>query len=160
MPVDFQTVALSLYRQPAVEAECLNYQEVYEVSIPLLLCCAWLDLSGSGASVEQVKSLPAEILAWEQAIVWPIRRARRALKRESVSSRSVSTLRTQIKQAELMAEMEVMARLSALPWHKSPIGALDSLAVVHKIDSKRDAFGALRAAMRQLGSDTLTGPNN
>ncbi|WP_390592641.1 TIGR02444 family protein [Simiduia litorea] len=160
MQPNFIDFALSVYAQPSVEAECLQLQDRYQVSVTLLLCCAWLDFRGVGASPDSIRAHAGEILAWEQAVVWPLRQMRRQLKRESEANVAVAEIRTKIKQAELSAELEVIKRLGLVTWIRCSEQALASVCLYYQIPSDCDSFGALRARMAELKADTLTGQTN
>ncbi|MDN3637901.1 TIGR02444 family protein [Simiduia curdlanivorans] len=157
---NFIDFALSLYAQPAVEAECLQLQDNHDVSVPLLLCCAWLDFGGVGATLESIGVLAKDVLVWEQTVVWPLRQLRRQLKCEAESSAAVAEIRAKIKQAELAAELEVLQRLGAIAWPSCSEPALTSLRLYYQLAGDCDSFGALRARMAVLKADALTGQTN
>ena len=157
--INFPAFALSLYAQPSAEAECLHLQDTYKLSVPLILCCAWLDFRGKGATVASLLAVPKAVLAWEQKVVWPLRQLRREMKQDDVSA-SEELVRLKIKQAELAAEMEVLKRLGELPWPATSELALNSMARLANLPNQCDSFGALRAGLTLLKRDTLTGQTN
>ena len=160
MQQNFIDFALSLYAQPAVQAECLQLQDTQRLSIPLLLCCAWLDVRAMGAGLTSITALEHTVLAWEREVVWPLRQLRRQLKVEADSNAAIAELRLQIKQAELAAEMEVLRRLGGIAWEACTTQALSSVAAYYQIPVDCDSFSALRARMAELQASTLTGQPN
>ncbi|UTA48025.1 TIGR02444 family protein [Simiduia sp. 21SJ11W-1] len=155
----FKEFALRLYGQPEVEAECLHWQDSHGVSVPLLLCCAWLDWRKVGCEPAQLQTLVAPVLAWEQDIVWPMRKLRREFKVAATKDAAAEQARERIKQAELQAELVVLDKLAALPWLPSPHSALASL-IQHYQLAECDGFPALRQAVAALQPVRLTGPDN
>lgn len=157
--INFPAFALSLYALPSVETECLALQDSFGLSVPLVLCCAWLDFQGRGASLTSLANLPTQTLDWEQKVVWPLRQLRRQMKQNSENGGD-EEVRLKIKQAELAAEMQVLKRLGELAWPMSTELALDSLARWAKLPNACDSFSALRTGLTLLNRDTLTGHTN
>ncbi|WP_157958322.1 TIGR02444 family protein [Salinicola lusitanus] len=119
MPVDdlsdsLWAYALDRYARPGVEAECLRLQDEHGWDICELLWVAWL-------SERRLRPDPAagQALAaarhWQHAMTVPLRSRRRELKAEVSRHPRLEPLRQTLKQAELQAEREMLARLAALP---------------------------------------------
>ncbi|MBB3169909.1 TIGR02444 family protein [Simiduia aestuariiviva] len=151
--------ALWIYGRKDVETECLGWQDRAGVSVPLLLCCAWLDWRGTGCDGAQLHALGQPVVEWERAVVWPIRQLRRQLKPQARTDDVVQALRERIKQTELSAELAVLDKLAALPWSPTSELALNSLASHYQLHDC-DPFPALRRAMAERPPGRLTGPHN
>lgn len=152
--------AIALYGAPGVETECLAWQDSHQLSVPLLLCAAWLDARGTGGDESQWVSLCQPVLDWEQQLVWPVRSLRRHLKPLAEASPAAAQVRDQVKQAELSAELAVLAKLSSLPWRASECSALTSFAHFYHLPADCEPFPALRRALAKLAPSGLTGPDN
>lgn len=152
--------AIALYGAAGVEAECLAWQDSHQLSVPLLLCGAWLDARGIGCDAQGWASMCAPVLAWEQQVVWPVRSLRRRLKPLAEANPAAAEVRDQIKHAELKAEMAVLAQLSALPWPPGGSSALTAIARFYQLPTDCEPFPALRRALVKFAPGGLTGPDN
>lgn len=116
--------ALALYSRPQVSYSCLNLQDKYGVDVTLLLWCWWLEARQISLNTQMLKEAQQLIAPWVKNYVAPLRAQRRQLKLEfGTSDASIENLRQAIKQAELLAEKQVLIQLeqftSNQPWAKA-----------------------------------------
>jgi uncharacterized protein (TIGR02444 family) len=125
---EFWTFSLAVYRDPAVQQECLALQDRHGIDVNLLLLCAFAGaVHGALLSAEDVKQAEDAVAHWQHDIVTSLRGVRRALKplaEEKVQlGPQAAALRESVKAAELeaehieqqMLERWVTARLAAWP---------------------------------------------
>ncbi|WP_299233928.1 TIGR02444 family protein [uncultured Halomonas sp.] len=105
--------ALTLYAREGVEAACLRLQDDAGVDVCELLWRCWL-LQHGAVPQPECESALVEVRRWQRDVTQPLRRLRRELKTAAVSLENVARLRDTLKQAELQAERETLARLEAL----------------------------------------------
>ena len=108
-PSLFWTFSLAVYREPAVQRECLELQDRYGVDVNLLLFCAFIGAVRGAVMPDRAVRLAAELVAdWHRNIVANLREARRALKplatESSPVAASAAALRENVKEMELEAE--------------------------------------------------------
>ncbi len=143
MPTDLWSFALACYARPGVEPICLRLQDD-GADVCLLLCALWLEQRGVAASAQRLAQLQATAQPWQQTVVQPLREERRSWKDAARSDLALAHWREQIKEMELAAERELLARLEqqASPW---PVAeqAGDWLELLIE---DREARCALRAA--------------
>lgn len=106
--------ALDRYARPGVEAECLALQNEHGWDICELLWVAWLSERHQRPDPAAANAL-AEARRWQREMTVPLRERRRTLKAEAHRRPQLEPLRQLLKQAELQAEREMLARLEALP---------------------------------------------
>ncbi|WP_104203182.1 TIGR02444 family protein [Billgrantia saliphila] len=118
--------ALSFYARPGVEAACLLLQDEAGVDVCELLWHCWLHRHG----LRLVEAPPelAAIRRWQEEVTVPLRGLRRRLKAEAIRSAGVAHVREQLKQAELAAERETLARLQRLAEQGSGLSPLTTCA--------------------------------
>lgn len=104
-----------MYAAPGVEAECLALQAAHDIDVNLLLFCAWAGAErGWRLSPADLERLGAAVGAWREAVVKPLRSARRAIKAmPAPQSPAVRDLRSRIAADELEAERIEQALLFA-----------------------------------------------
>lgn len=138
--------ALELYRQPGVEALCLELQDHWGADVNLLLWLCWLEREGLAINDTRLYLAQARIAPWQTEIVQPLRRMRRHIKQHyGTKDPAMEASRQAIKAAELKAEKAVLNRLEGLghTWLSSagpkavPAGA--NLAVYARILSLPEA---------------------
>jgi uncharacterized protein (TIGR02444 family) len=109
LPSDFWTFSLTVYGDPDVQAECLALQDRDGIDVNLLLFCAYMGAK-HGIILRDIDLRQAEdhLTQWQNEIVKPMRKARRALKPFATSNFPIASaaaaLREQIKALELEAE--------------------------------------------------------
>lgn len=103
--------ALALYACPGIEAACLRLQDDAGVDICELLWRCWLLHHGA---VPECEIGLAEVHRWQHEVTAPLRYLRRKLKTDANEHDGVARLRDTLKQAELQAERETLARLEIL----------------------------------------------
>lgn len=155
-PINLTDYALAAWRTDGVEAACLALQDQWRVSVPLLLCCAWLQSRGRGLAPGSLATSAEAALAWEAATVGPLRTLRRSLKAQLRERPELAPLRNQIKAAEQAAELLLLADLQACSFQPGPQPALLALAQFYGLAPDCEP---LVAFARRLGlSLNTTGP--
>lgn len=76
----FWTFSLSVYARAGVEQACLALQEA-GADVNLLLFCCWLGGEGRQLDKRQLKQLMSAVSVWQEEVLAPLRRARRAVKK-------------------------------------------------------------------------------
>ncbi|MFY0992755.1 TIGR02444 family protein [Halomonas sp. C05BenzN] len=104
--------ALAFYARDGVEAACLHLQDDAGLDVCELLWHCWLYHHGLGPPDDPDGM--AGIRRWQREVTVPLRHLRRSLKAEAGARTGVAELRRTLKQAELEAERETLARLEAL----------------------------------------------
>jgi uncharacterized protein (TIGR02444 family) len=106
--------AVRAYAGEGVAEACLNLQDDHGQCVPLLLWAAW---RGEASQAEAAAQIARD---W-QAVIVPLRDARRRLKTEVSADDEADrlVLRAQVKAVELQAEKVLLARLAALSGGKS-----------------------------------------
>ncbi|MEN0038318.1 MAG: TIGR02444 family protein [Cellvibrio sp.] len=120
--------SLDLYARPGVANQCLQLQDEQGVNVNLLLWCAWLDARGLILDAGRLHSAQKRIRGWDEHYVVPLRQLRRRMKVEfGVEDASIEAVRTQIKQAELLAEKQLQLWLESLvsSWDDHPDHGID-----------------------------------
>ncbi|HWU48548.1 MAG TPA: TIGR02444 family protein [Asticcacaulis sp.] len=114
MNSDLWDWALRAYAGEGVAEACLALQDDHGQCVPLLLWAAW---RGDASQAEAAAQIARD---W-QAVIVPLRDARRRLKTEVSAGDEADrlALRTQVKAAELQAEKVLLARLATLSDGKS-----------------------------------------
>ncbi|KAA0010842.1 TIGR02444 family protein [Billgrantia pellis] len=104
--------ALAFYARPGVETACLLLQDEAGIDVCELLWHCWLHRHG----LRLVEAMPelAAIQRWQEQTTVTLRSLRRRLKAEAARNAGVADVRQQVKQAELAAERETLARLQRL----------------------------------------------
>lgn len=102
---------LKTYERPGVPEACLILQDEHGLNTSLLLWAAWADpddaaLAGAVAAGK----------AWDDQVLWPLRRVRRDLKAamSGIADEARLALREDVKAAELQAERVLMEGFEAL----------------------------------------------
>jgi|NGEPerStandDraft_6_1074524.scaffolds.fasta_scaffold35414_2 uncharacterized protein (TIGR02444 family) len=101
----FWTFSLSIWAQAGVEQACLALQEA-GADVNLLLFCCWLGAEGRQIDKRQLKKLMSAVSVWQEEVLAPLRRARRAVKKgiPGMPQEWGAWLRRRIAAAELDAE--------------------------------------------------------
>ena len=120
--------ALGVYAQPGVEQACLALQDERGAEVCLLLWCLWLERRGCVLTAAGLQQAQAAIAPWVDDAVRPLRTLRRQLKaRYGTADARLEQLRQGIKQAELLAERQLLRLLAAqggeLPHSPQPLVA-------------------------------------
>ena len=126
MQARFWAFSLSVYRNAAVQMECLDLQERYDVDVNLLLFCAFVGTVHCAILSDSEVRQAAEIVdEWHKNVVRSLRHARRTLKPFATNPSAIgapsATLRTSVKTMELEAERIEQAMLE--DWSASRVTA-------------------------------------
>ena len=110
--------SLGLYRRDGVEQACLGLQNACGADVNLLLFCCWMGSQGMALDKRSLRRAIAATKPWQQQVVQPLRRARRALKQPGAARPEArrAHLRQSVFRLELDAEYVeqlVLARLAA-----------------------------------------------
>lgn len=152
MPTDLWRYAQALYRQPGVEAACLQLQ-AQGTDVCLLLCACWLEQRQLAANASQALALRELAQPWQTQVVLPLRQLRQEWRAHAQQDAALMQLREQLKQLELQAERQLLQRLESLclSWPASaeekPGHWLEQLSPA---SADRGALQLLRAAASQL----------
>lgn len=116
--------AVATYARPGVADACLRLQDEHEQSVPLLLWALW---SAEAGRTPDLLTGAATARAWEEEVVGPLRRLRRALKAlepDPAFGQDREAVRDQVKAVELDAERRLLAQLERLgPLRGEPAAA-------------------------------------
>jgi uncharacterized protein (TIGR02444 family) len=111
----FWRFSLEVYAAPGVEAECLALQANHDVDVNLLLFGAWAGAERrwrlAPADADRLRGAVGE---WQEAVVKPLRSARRAIKMLGLQNQAARDLRARIAGDELEAERIEQAMLFAI----------------------------------------------
>jgi uncharacterized protein (TIGR02444 family) len=101
----FWDFSLALYRRGGVAEACLALQDRHGLDVNLLLYCLWAGSRGHRLDAGEIDALSAAAGPWHEAVVEPLRAARRWLKdQKSAPPGPAEALRQAIKARELEAE--------------------------------------------------------
>jgi uncharacterized protein (TIGR02444 family) len=124
--------ALDLYARPAVREACLALQDRAGADVNLLLLACWLGATGRRPDAATLARIRAEALAWQDAVVRPLRVARRELKRrlpelDPALRGPLAAARASLAEVELATERAELLTLEAVCGPFGP-GAADAAA--------------------------------
>jgi uncharacterized protein (TIGR02444 family) len=102
----FWRFSLRFYALPGIGAACIDLQDRCGVDVNVLLFVLFLADRGRAISREDAARIDAEVRAWREGVVAPLRAVRRSLRTPigSFDRDTAETLRTNVKQIELEAE--------------------------------------------------------
>jgi len=102
----FWRFSLRFYAMPGVGPACIDLQDRCGVDVNALLFFLFLADQGRAISREDAARIDAEMRAWREGVVVPLRAARRSLRTPigSIDRDAAETLRTNLKRIELEAE--------------------------------------------------------
>ena len=110
----FWRYSLELYGRPGVAGACLALQDSRDIDVNLLLLCCWTGDRGQALSAGSMARLIAAAEPWHEAVVKPLRSARRWLKtQDRAPAEAAERLRQAVKAQELEAERLEQAILAA-----------------------------------------------
>jgi len=132
---EFWDWAVAAYARPGVAGACLDLQDNYGQSVPLLLWAIW-----RGGDVAAAVAIAR---SWEDEVIGPLRGVRRRLKRRP----EAEALRQKIKAIELEAERSLMTALEALAGPEVEAGAPNAVAAAWGGAPPPDALQRLRTLM-------------
>lgn len=108
----FWEFSLCQYARPGVAEACLAAQDDLAADVNLLLYAAWLTRQDLELSAGQWCSLEAELQAWRQQVLLPLRALRRSWRQLPAADR----LRQQLQALELEAERDQQQQIWL--WHQ------------------------------------------
>lgn len=164
MALSFWDWSVTAYRAPGAEETLLTLQDAHGLNVNLLLWCVWN--AAHFAEPDETAIRRAMMIArdWEDEIVAPLRRARRALK----SRDSAAPLRAKIKDAELAAEREVQSALDAFSQRALPpapagdaiVRARRSLAAYARAAGAAKTAGFSVSLLEKIAGLTVPSPDS
>jgi uncharacterized protein (TIGR02444 family) len=110
------TFATAFWRRPETPPLCLELQEVFGQSIPLLLWRLWAVRASRGVSPKSLAEAVALARAWDERAIRPLRAIRASLKTPPppLDAEASRRVRDQIFTAELSAERTLIEALERL----------------------------------------------
>ena len=112
----FWRFSLRFYALPEVGAACIGLQDRCGVDVNVLLYLLFLATQDCAISRDDVARIDAEVHAWREGVVAPLRAVRRRLRTPigRIDPQTAETLRTNIKRIELEAERIQQATLERI----------------------------------------------
>lgn len=122
---------LRAYARPGVASACLLLQEELGVDVVVLLHLAYVqEVRGAVVTEDAVARADAAVKPWRDAVVRPLRGARRAIGKDA---EALKPLRAGIQKMELLAERQAFALLAAAPACKQTPGAAAPANAVQQV---------------------------
>lgn len=114
-PHPFWRFSLRVYRAPGVQAACLALQEECGADVNLLLLCGFVGQQGRSLDKRRLRQALTCIGSWQADVIAPVRKARRAIKRNPPGdAEAAQALRKQILALELELEYVEQSMLADL----------------------------------------------
>lgn len=114
--------SLHYYARPGVSQLCLHLQDEHRVNVNILLWTLWLGYRGIRLEPAQLAQALRKTHGWDQHYVVPLRQLRRRMKVEFGNGEpAIEAVRTQIKQAELLAEKYLQQLLESIVQNDPPL---------------------------------------
>jgi uncharacterized protein (TIGR02444 family) len=144
----FWRFSLRTYRQSGVAEACLALQDEYGADVNLLLYCSWMGRCGRKLDSRATRSAMAAVGRWQKDVVWSLRRARRAIRKDphGAEAEAVKLLRRSIAAAELDAEYLEQRLLATEAARTQPSAGNSGVREATKANLAR-YFGALGATL-------------
>jgi uncharacterized protein (TIGR02444 family) len=103
---DFWRFSLRFYALPGVADACISLQDRHRVDVNVLLFLLFLARSGRAIDQDEAARIDAEVRAWRDGVVVPLRSARRNLRTQidPIDRDDAEALRAKVKHTELEAE--------------------------------------------------------
>ncbi len=121
---DLWEFSLYHYARPGVSDACLNLQDEHGANVNIVFWVMWLGFRGQLLEAAQLVQAQRKVHSWDQHYLLPLRQLRRRLKVEfGTSDKSIEAVRSQIKQAELLAEKHLQKLLETVPGSPVPSAA-------------------------------------
>jgi uncharacterized protein (TIGR02444 family) len=165
----FWRFSLRTYRRPGVAQACLALQDECGADVNVLLYCCWMGSRGKCLDRRGVRSAMSAVGRWQDEVVRPLRRARRAIRKDprGCTAEQATALRQHIAAAELDAEYLEQQLLAAEASRASPAVGSDAprAAAANNLSRYVEALGAapgsrqarnLRVLADAVGARTVT----
>lgn len=105
--------ALGFYARPGAAPACLALQDEAGCDVTLVLWLLWCAEDGRPLDAGAIAAADARLARWRDAVVAPLRAARRAMREALLPGIDTETCRGRVKAVELEAERLSLAALSA-----------------------------------------------
>lgn len=147
-----------LYVQPGVEPLLLELQDEDGQDVLLLLVACWLGARGVRADAPLWQSLRERQTPWRDRVIEPLRQVRRALTGDA----GAATLRSQVKDCELAAEWQQLARLQQcceplVPDEVPPEPAIQAHLLLYAGTEQQARLDALAALVISMEKNAAAG---
>jgi uncharacterized protein (TIGR02444 family) len=144
----FWAFSLAVYGDTAVQRECLDLQDRYDVDVNLLLLCAFIgSVHGAVLPARDLRQAADLVSEWHTKIVTNLREARRALKPFTTDASSIAAaagaVRRNVKAMELEAERVEQTMLE--DWTASRLDAWPRIRAAEAVAVNIRALFALGA---------------
>ncbi len=114
-PHPFWRFSLRVYRASGIQEACLALQEDCGADVNLLLLCGWAGQDGRSLDKRRLSQAMACVGEWQSDVIAPVRKARRAIKRNPPrDAAAAQALRKQILALELELEYIEQSMLADL----------------------------------------------
>lgn len=154
--VDLWAFCESLYREPDIEAFCLQLQDQQQVNVLVLLWCTWLEAQGLSISSNELAVAAQSINRKSHEVIVPLRQLRRRLKVQSYLPEAVrQEARSHLLKAELVLEKQLLQELEATTMALSKgVAGLTPLSLLVEIEGLEISSEEL-PLLRGAAEDTL-----
>lgn len=127
---DLWAFSLHHYARQGVSDVCLRLQDEHGANVNIVFWTLWLGFRGQLLDTAHLAQAQRKVHAWDQHYILPLRQLRRRLKVEfGTEDNSIEAVRTQIKQAELLAEKHLQQLLESVSGSREQ-GATDNASVM------------------------------
>lgn len=133
--------SLRIYAAPRVAASCIALQDQLGLDVNLLLFCCWLGTAGQRVPSEALRSATRRVESWQREVVWPLRRARRAIDKKTPA---LQQLRRRIATIELASERHEQEMLQAYAAR---------LRATRRVSPRSATMSNLKRYFRQMGRE-------
>ena len=139
---DIWAFAQALYARPGFADAALHVQDRHGGDVCLLIAMFWHAARGNCPGPADVATLDLAAAPWREAVIRPLRTARRAMK----AVPAAEALRSQVKGMELEAERTLLERLAGVELHGDGTVAIALASYAARLRAPIDALAALMPA--------------
>jgi uncharacterized protein (TIGR02444 family) len=110
---DLWTYAIRVYENAEVARMALTLQADHGVNVPMLIFCAWCGRDLIPLREKDIAAAADTVREWDENVVQPLRRARRAAKAADQRDPAIAAFRRKVQDSETRAEQIALALLFA-----------------------------------------------
>lgn len=109
----FWNYSIQIYQTPDVEQACLNLQNEFNADVNIILFCLWMGEQKRRLSLDEVLVLTLTSAPWQDAILKPLRNARKTMKQHIIAmppellDQTMCNMREMELNAEHMQQLEL-----------------------------------------------------